>query len=90
MIIMSGSMASKKWQWLYQPLTNAEAEMLIGGFSSIGESAATFSRSSNNRGGNKIEQTFPGERSRWLSLPLNQLASQTSSFTNARAAFDAG
>ena len=83
-------MAHQRFQCLYQELSCAEAEMLIGGLSSVGEDAATFSRSRNNRGGNQTAQDFPGAKSRWLALPLNQLALQPSELSNVREAFDAG
>jgi hypothetical protein len=63
--------------------------MLIGGFSAAGESAATFSRSSNNRGGYQLDEIeFPGARSNWSALPLNDFARKTSIYANAREAFN--
>ena len=83
-------MASQLQSSLYCSLSTGETELLIGGLSKVGEEAATFSRSRNNSGGNQINRTFPGARSRWLSLPLNQLASQASDLANVSEAFEAG
>ena len=74
-------------QKLIQLLSDSEAEMLTGGLSQVGEEAATFSRERNNRGGNTIVQAFPGERSRWSSLPLNELARQSSDLQSTSEAF---
>jgi hypothetical protein len=82
-------MASQLQSSLYRSLSTGESELLIGGLSEVGPEAATFSRSTNNSGGNEIVQTFPGAKSRWTALPLNQLAIQTSDLKSVDEAFKA-